>query len=90
MTEKITDSGWLGIGSGEELKTTDLGVADESITGPIADAYLAGVDLIKEAAEVLGISAAEFNAATTEWSTTFSKLNFDGKTPEEITEMITV
>jgi hypothetical protein len=38
MTEKITDSGFWGIGAGEELKTTNLGNADDSITGPIAEA----------------------------------------------------
>ncbi len=88
MTEKITDSGWLGIGSGESLKTRDLGAAGSDIMDPINQAYLAGVETLQSATEALGLSEEEFTQISKSWETSISRLNFVGKSQVEIAEMI--
>lgn len=88
MTEKITDSGFLGIGAGESLKTTNLGDADSSIMAPINEAYKNAISVIEDASTVLNVSADDFSAAAADWSTSIAQLNFAGKTQEEIADMI--
>ena len=89
MTEKITDSGFLGIGGGEKIKTRDLGQADDSVLDPINEAYLAGIETLQTSAEALGIGTEEFTIASEKWTTSMANLNFAGKSQSEIADMIT-
>lgn len=86
--EKITNSGFLGIGSSEKLKETDLGQIDTALGKDLAGAYEAGIDAQKYAAEVLGISGEQFMTNAENWHTSLQRLNFEGKTEAEIAEMI--
>ncbi len=88
MTEQISDSGWLGLGSGTELKTTDLGDADAAIMEPIVEAYQKGTDAIRQAAIAFGYTNEMFTAELKDWETTLNNLNFKDKDQDEIANMI--
>ena len=88
MIEKVTDSGFLGIGAGESLDRTNLGPAEQAFLDGVTETYMNGVDAMREAATVFGITEDEFNTFAQQWETTLSQLNFAGKTQQEVAEII--
>ena len=88
MIEKVTKTSWFGLSSSESTKETVLGDVDGDVMSAITGAYLAGADAIESASMALGMSEEEFERLTDAWETSVSQLNFEGKSSDEISEMI--
>ena len=88
LIEKVTKSSWFGLSSKESLKETNLGSADTRFIDAYTEAFMGGVEALKQASLVLGMTANDFDAFTAEWEMLEQNLNFEGMDADERTELI--
>ncbi len=86
--EKVTKSSWFGLKNKESISESYGGEVDSGVMDAISAAYIRGVDVMKSAAESLGMSADEFDAVSAQWEIALSQLNMEGMDAQQRSEAI--
>ncbi len=85
--EKVKKESWFGLKS-KETTHKSTGEVDTGFVDAYTDAFMSGVDALREAANVLGVTDEQFAEFTASWEMISEQLNFEGMDAEGRAELI--